>query len=73
MGIEFGKTRTSNFEGLRNMIAQKAMSLQGKLLNQEGRGVLIKAILQAIPTYNMSYFKIPKKILDDISRITANF
>lgn len=73
MGIEFGKTHTSNFEGLRNMIAQKAMSLQGKLLNQEGRGVLIKAILQAIPTYNMSYFKIPKKILDDISRITANF
>ena len=36
---------------------------EGKLLSQARREVLIKAIIQAIPTYTMGCFKIPLGLL----------
>ena len=35
----------------------------GKLLSQARREVLIKAVIQAIPTYTMGCFKIPLGLL----------
>lgn len=41
--------------------------MERKNISKAGREVLIKIVAQAIPTYSMSMFKIPKKICEDIN------
>ena len=38
-----------------------------------GREVLIKTIAQAIPTYSMSLFLLPKTLCSDINSIMAKY
>ena len=51
-------------------------TLQGwkeKLLSQAGREVLLKAIVQAIPTFAMSCFKFPMSLCHEIEVLIKNF
>ena len=50
--------------------------LQGwkeKLLSQASREVLLKAIVQAIPTFAMSCFKLPVGLCNDIEAMIRKF
>ena len=42
-----------------------------KLLSAVENEVLIKAVAQAIPTYTMSYFKLPNNICDDLTSMIS--
>ncbi|KAF5476152.1 hypothetical protein F2P56_007888 [Juglans regia] len=42
-------------------------------LSQAGIEVLIKAVIQAIPTYSMRIFKIPKNILMELNRLMQQY
>ena len=50
--------------------------LQGwkeKFLSQVGREVLLKAVVQAIPTFVMSCFNLPSGLLEDIEMMIRKF
>lgn len=42
-------------------------------LNQIGKEVLIKAVIQSIPTYTMSVLKLPKRLCSEMSELVNNF
>ena len=46
---------------------------EGKLLSQTGRQLLIKSIIQAIPTYAMRCFKLPLGLCNEIEVLIRNF
>ena len=45
----------------------------GKLLSQAGREVLIKSVIQAIPTFAMSCFKLPITLCPEIEALVRKF
>lgn len=54
------------FEGARDRIRRALQRWEGRLLSAAGREVLIKAVLQAIPTYLMSYFRVPETVVQEL-------
>ncbi|XP_030928675.1 uncharacterized protein LOC115954851 [Quercus lobata] len=44
-----------------------------KLLSQAGKEVMIKAVIQSIPTYSMSVFKLPISLCKDIEAMIRKF
>ena len=44
-----------------------------KMLSKVGKEVLIKAVAQAIPTYTMSYFKLPESLCEELKSMIRNF
>ncbi|XP_075649960.1 uncharacterized protein LOC142620482 [Castanea sativa] len=44
-----------------------------KLLSQAGREILIKEVIQAIPTYAMSCFKLPKGLIKELKSLVRKF
>ena len=52
---------------------RKLQGWEEKLLSQAGREILIKAVVQAIPTYTMSCFKIPIGLCSEIESLVKKF
>ena len=44
-----------------------------KLLSQVGKEVMIKAVVQSIPTYSVSVFKLPVGLCKDIEAMIQKF
>uniref|UniRef100_A0A2N9IBV7 Reverse transcriptase domain-containing protein n=1 Tax=Fagus sylvatica TaxID=28930 RepID=A0A2N9IBV7_FAGSY len=55
-----GRSKKSIFNGLKERIVQRLQGWKEKFLSKAGREVLIKAVAQAIPTYAMNCFRLPK-------------
>jgi hypothetical protein len=51
-----GRSRVSAFNGLKGRIWDKIQGWKENFLSQAGKEVLLKAVVQAIPTYTMSVF-----------------
>ncbi|KAJ1415320.1 hypothetical protein SESBI_18277 [Sesbania bispinosa] len=70
---EWGRSRINSLAWLKDRVLQKLDGWRESLLNQAGNEVLIKAVLQAIPTYAMPVIKFPRKICDQIGSQVAKF
>ena len=68
-----GKSKTQVFVELKDRVAKKLVGWKGKLLSIGGREILIKAIAQAVPTYTMSCFQLPKTLCKDLENMMSNF
>jgi hypothetical protein len=47
--------------------------LKGQGMSKEGKSVLVKSVLQAVPAYTMSCFQLSKKLCKQLSSISSNF
>ncbi|KAL6549238.1 hypothetical protein OROHE_009083 [Orobanche hederae] len=61
------------FDFLREKVGRRVESWKNKLFSSGGREVLVKSILQAIPIYAMSCFRIPTGVCLEIERLCQNF
>lgn len=50
-------------------VRARAQSWKNKLLSPAGKEVMIKAVLQALPAYTMSVFKLQKETINEIKRV----
>ena len=64
-----GKAKKQNFVYIKEWIWKKLQGWKEKLLSQADKKVLIKLVIQVIPTYSMSCFKLPKCLIKDIEII----
>ncbi|KAL0011421.1 hypothetical protein SO802_006529 [Lithocarpus litseifolius] len=63
-----GRSKTEVFVEVKEKVGWK-----GKLLSIGGKEILIKAVAQAVPTYTMSCFLIPKGLCEEIEGMIRKF
>lgn len=68
-----GQRRKMAFQALKDRLKQKINSWSIRHISQGGKEVFIKAILQAIPTYAMSCFLLPKTFCVEMENIIGAF
>ena len=68
-----GKNKKASFNYIKERVWKKIQGWKEKLLCQAGREILIKAVVQAIPTYTMSCFKLPLGLCGDIESLIRKF
>ncbi|WJX31693.1 hypothetical protein P8452_20098 [Trifolium repens] len=68
-----GRAKNHLFSSIQDKVWKKLKGWKEKHLSFAGRGILIKAVAQAIPTYIMSSYIIPKKVCNQIESMTSRF
>ena len=68
-----GKSKVGTFKEIQERIANRVMGWKEKHISKAGRDVLIKTVAQAISTYSMSLFKIPRTVCDGINSVLAKY
>ncbi|KAK4407712.1 hypothetical protein Sango_0352200 [Sesamum angolense] len=68
-----GKSQLAVFHSLRDRVWQRISRWNEKMISQAGKGVLIKVVLQSIPTYAMGVFRIPDAVIRDNQSHCADF
>ena len=68
-----GRAKKQSFIYLKERVWKKLQGWKEKLLSQAGRKVLIKSVIQAIPMYNMSCFKLPKGLVKELEILIWKF
>ena len=68
-----GKSKAQVFAEVKERVAKKLTGWKGKLLSIGGREILVKDVAQAVPTYIMSCFQLPKTLCKDLENMMRNF
>ena len=67
------KSKVNTFKELQEKITKRVMGWKEKFISKASYEILIRTVAQAIPTYSMSLFKIPKAICDNINSILSKY
>ena len=70
MGV---RLKVSTFKDLQERVSKRVMGWKETNISKAGREVLIKTVAQAIPTYSMSIFKIPRAVCDGMNSVLAKY
>ena len=68
-----GRSKTVAFKSIRERVWKRFQDWKIKFLSQVGKEILLKAVIQAIPTYCMGMFKIPKSLCSEILSLMLRF
>ena len=68
-----GRSKRAIFDSLLDRIWKKLQGWKEKLLSRAGKEILLKSVIQAIPTYLMGVYKIPAGIIQKIHSAMARF
>ncbi|KAL0287350.1 UNVERIFIED_CONTAM: hypothetical protein Scaly_2766600 [Sesamum calycinum] len=68
-----GQSWRSLFKNIRDRLRERIEGWNTKMLLQAGKGVLVKAVLQSLPTYGMSCFQMPMGLVPELESLMADF
>ena len=68
-----GKNRRASLNYIKDRVWGKLQGWNKKLLSQVGKEVLLKPVVQAIPTFTMGCFKLPLGLCRDIEMLIRKF
>ncbi|XP_030497624.2 uncharacterized protein LOC115713283 [Cannabis sativa] len=68
-----GRNKKSILGFLKNKVINRINSWTGKLLSGAGKEILLKTVVQSLPTYAMSVFLLPLGTCDEIEKLMARF
>ncbi|PNX79261.1 ribonuclease H [Trifolium pratense] len=68
-----GRKKKDVFAFIKDRIWKRINSWRGRALSRAGKEVMIKSVLQAIPTYVMSVYLLPDSTVKDIERMLNSF
>ncbi|KAG7968809.1 hypothetical protein I3843_07G000900 [Carya illinoinensis] len=68
-----GKAKYRVFSSIKGRIEKRIKTWHNKFLSQAGKKVLIKSVLQSLPTYAMSLFLLPSKLCKVIYQLLSRF
>jgi hypothetical protein len=68
-----GKSQTKEFKSIIDKVWKRMQDWKLKFLSQAGQEILLKAVIQAIPTYCMSVFMLPKTLCSKINSLMQQF
>uniref|UniRef100_A0A2N9G5C3 CCHC-type domain-containing protein n=1 Tax=Fagus sylvatica TaxID=28930 RepID=A0A2N9G5C3_FAGSY len=68
-----GRSKKRAFNEIKDRIWKRLQGWKENLLSQAGREILIKAVVQAIPIYAMSCFKLPAGLCNEICSMANQF
>ncbi|KAL0455808.1 UNVERIFIED_CONTAM: hypothetical protein Slati_0920000 [Sesamum latifolium] len=66
------RSKKEMFDGIKERIREKLHSWSTKKLSQAS-SVLLKSVIQSIPTYAMSCFRLPDSLLNELESLMAGF
>ena len=69
--VRRSKYQTSSY--LKDSIWKKLQGWKGKMLSRVGKEVLIKVVVQSVPTYTMGVFQLLVKLCDELNAMYARF
>ena len=68
-----GRSKKASLLYIKERVWSKIRGWKERLLSQVGREILLKAVVQAIPAYSMSYFKLPTTLCNEIKIMICKF
>ncbi|XP_060668083.1 uncharacterized protein LOC132799665 [Ziziphus jujuba] len=68
-----GRRKVELFQSIKEQVWHKLEGWNGKLFSRGGKEIHLKAVIQSIPTYTMSCFKLPKKLIKDLTGLMTRF
>jgi hypothetical protein len=68
-----GRSKTEAFSEIKSKIWDRFIRWKEKFMSQAGKEVILKAVIQAIPTYTMSVFQLFKTLCQDLNSMMARF
>lgn len=68
-----GRSKKAVFSVVKDRIWKKVQGWKEKLLSRAGKEVLLKSVVQAIPSYVMGVYKFPVTLIQEIHSMMARF
>lgn len=68
-----GKNRNYAFKDIKEKVYRKLNNWKSKLLSLAGKEVLLKAVVQVIPTYSMSVFLLIYSLCNELNQLMQSF
>lgn len=68
-----GRSKKASFAQIKDRVWNKLQGWKHRFLSQAGKEVLIKSVVQAVPAYSMSCFKLPMGLCNDLEKLIRKF